>query len=250
MRILVVDDEAPARRRLRRLLEIHSDLEVIGEATDGLSALRECDRLKPDAVFLDIEMPELSGLAVAEALGNDGPAIVFVTAYDAHALKAFEVAAVDYVVKPIDEARLVVALERLRSRRQRRGSPDYPAVAKTISTAPRRLAIRSGAKFVVFDPKDVSAILAKDHYAVLLVDGRELLADDTLDGVARRLNDDAFVRVHRSAIVNLAFIQELEREGDRKYVAVLKGPGRIRVPISRERLPELRQLLGIEDDVN
>lgn len=247
MRALIVDDEAPARNRLARLLAARPDLEVVGEAGDGLRALEQIEKLRPDLVFLDIEMPELDGLGVAEALGLDGPALVFITAYNEHALRAFEVSAIDYLVKPIAEPRLAAALEKVRRARGGPGKSDLARLLREMEAtgAGRRLAVRCGAKYLVFDPSRVSAVVARDHYAAILCDGRELLADDPLDVVAAKLRTDRFIRVHRSALINLDFLQELEREGDRKYTAVLSDRAKTRVPISRDRLDELKDRLGL-----
>ncbi len=244
MRVLIADDEAPARARMRRLLDEIGGVEVVGEAADGLEALDLAAALQPDAALLDIEMPELDGLGVARALGPQGPAVVFVTAYDGHAVAAFEAAAVDYVLKPVVRARLAAALERVRHRR----GPDLEAVLARLAPrrGPARLAVRCGARFAVYDPDRIAAILAEDHYATLRCDdGRELLSEEPLDALQARLDPGAFLRVHRAAIVNLAFLRELQRLGDRRYEAVLSDAQETRVPVSRERLPELKRRLGL-----
>ena len=133
MRALIVDDEAPARNRLSRLLEKYHDIEVVGEASDGLMALDEIYRLKPNVVFLDIEMPELDGISVADAIKKDGPAVIFVTAYNEHALKAFEVSAIDYLVKPIVESRLEVAIEKVRGRKDKQQDNNYLQLIETLT---------------------------------------------------------------------------------------------------------------------
>jgi len=249
LRCLIADDEPPARGRLRRMLGGMLDTEVVGEASDGVAAIEEVCRLKPDLLLLDIDMPELDGLAVAAALPAGATDIVFVTAYDAHAVRAFELAAVDYLVKPVSRERLEAALTRVRNRRPR----EAPDVAKLLARLtrgglPARMAVRCGAKVLLFDPSRVSAVLARDHYTAILVDGRELLADDSLDELTRRLDAPHFVRVHRSALLNLTFVRELIREGDRKYVAILAGAQGARIPISRERLPALKAALGLGPD--
>ncbi|HTE50901.1 MAG TPA: LytTR family DNA-binding domain-containing protein [Kofleriaceae bacterium] len=244
LRTLVVDDEPPARDRLRRLLQDHSDVEWVGEASSGLEALERIAELDPDLVFLDIQMPEMDGLEVAASIPRPGPAVVFATAYDAHAIRAFELAAVDYLLKPVDKDRLRLTLERVRSTSV--SSADLAqAVLARMDTQNQRMAVRSGAKYVVFETARVAAILARDHYATILVDGRELLSEESLDKLMDRLDRRNFMRVHRGAILNLAFVQELQQEGDRKYVALLAGVAGIRVPISREKLDEVKARLGI-----
>ncbi len=248
IKALIVDDEAPARSRLARMLAVFSDLKVVGEASNGLEALQVAQTLQPDLVFLDIEMPELNGLEVAEAWGGEGPAVVFVTAYSEHALKAFELSAVDYLVKPVVPERLGETIERIRKRKNPKTQTDRREFFKKMEegNAKRRMAIKCGAKYRVFNPTQVSAIVAKDHYALLLVEGQELLADDRLDALAQRLDPEKFLRIHRSAIINLDYLKELDHEGDRKYMAVLSDTAKTRLPVSRERLDDLKKALGLD----
>jgi len=223
---------------MRRLVGELGGVEVVGEASNGVEALERVAALRPELVLLDIDMPELDGLGVAGALDADGPAVVFVTAYDEHAVKAFELSAIDYLVKPVARDRLAAAVDKVRVRRP-------PAPVGFAASRASRMAVRCGAKFVVFDPARISAVIARDHYSAILVDGRELLADDPLEELCRRFGRDGFLRVHRSALINLAFLRELVHEGDRRYVAVLDDPMATRVPVSRERLPALKAALGI-----
>lgn len=244
LRVLLVDDETPARDRLRRLLGEHADVTCVGEAANGLEALEKIAALEPEVVFLDIQMPELDGLAVAAAIPRPGPAVVFATAFDQHAIRAFELAAVDYLLKPIAKDRLAAALDRARA--SRAPAVDVArAVLATLRPRSRKMAVRSGAKYVVFDTDRICAILARDHYSMILVDGRELLSDDPLDKLMDQLDGERFLRVHRGAIINLGFVRELQKEGDRKYVASLADAARTQVPISREKLDELKSRLGI-----
>ncbi|MFZ5892801.1 MAG: LytR/AlgR family response regulator transcription factor [Myxococcota bacterium] len=244
IRALLVDDEAPARERLQRLLKAHTDVECVGEAADGLQALSMIEELRPDVVFLDIQMPEMDGLCVAAAIPDAGPSVIFATAFDEHAIRAFEVAAVDYLLKPIKKERLAAALDRIREKPVPAANVARALLAK-LQQPTRKMAVRCGAKYVVFDAERVAAILAQDHYATIVVDGRELLSDDSLDKLMERLDATRFLRVHRGAIINLDFLQELQHEGDRKYVALLSDPAGTRVPISRERLDDVKRKLGI-----
>jgi DNA-binding LytR/AlgR family response regulator len=244
MRALLVDDEAPARDRLRRLLEDQDDVEYIGEATTGLEALEKIDELGPDLIFLDVQMPEMDGLEVAASIREPGPAVIFATAFDAHALRAFELAAVDYLLKPISKDRLHASLERVRASRSANAA-SVRAALSSMSPRCRRMAVRSGTKYVVFETDRIAAILAQDHYATILVDDREHLSDESLDGLMKRLDGEQFLRVHRGAILNLGRVSELQQEGDRKYVAVVAGAAGARVPVSREKLEELKARLGV-----
>lgn len=249
LRCFIADDEAPARQRLRRLLSELSDVSIVGEASNGIQTLEHVTAAPPDVLFLDIDMPELDGLGVAAALPAGGPAVVFVTAYDRYALRAFELAAIDYLVKPVSRERLEAAVVRARSRG--RAGPDLAALSSQLEQLGgarplARMAVRCGAKFIVFDPTQVHAILARDHYSALLCGDTELLSDDPLEVLARRFDPQRFLRIHRSAIINLTSLHELVHEGDRRYVAVLSDRGATRVPVSRERLGPLKAALGIQ----
>jgi two-component system, LytTR family, response regulator len=250
LRCLIADDEAPARLRLRHLLGQMQGVVVAGEADSGVRALEQVTALEPDLLLLDIQMPELDGLGVAGALGAvpNAPALIFVTAYDEHALAAFELAALDYLVKPVSLARLGASLARVQ--RLRVGAPPLGAASLAAleplrREAPRRLAVRSGARFIVFDPARVLALVSKDHYTAILLESDELLADEPLEQLGQRFDPQQFVRIHRGAIVNLGALRELLHVGDRKYVAVLNDRDATRVPISRERLGALKAALGV-----
>jgi two-component system LytT family response regulator len=275
LRVLIADDEPPARKRLERLLHDQPDVRCVGEAADGVTALEEIERLAPDLVLLDVQMPELDGLGVAAALGEDGPAIVFTTAHEAHAVRAFELAAVDFLLKPISKERLRASLDRVKKTREKKDGTPAAELARAVlerlrdaeraarsganfaggagggtppalgPTPTRKMAVRCGIKYVVFDVSRVVAVLAQDHYAAIHVDGRELLSDESLDGIMTRLDPAMFLRVHRSAIVNVERIKELEQEGERKYVAVLSDAASTRVPIARDRLEEVKMRLGV-----
>jgi DNA-binding LytR/AlgR family response regulator len=235
MNVLLVDDEDLARKRLRRLLEAAGGVTIAGEAQDGLDALEKIEALAPEVVFLDITMPKLDGFGVAAALKDKGPRVVFVTTHDDKALQAFEANAVDYLLKPVSAERLAAALAKLRTTAP---PPRLPARSS-------RMAVRCGAKFVVFEAAAIVCIEAKDDYAEIVLSDRKLLADDSLDALALRLPAD-FVRIHRSALINLTHLKELVREGDRKYVAVMDDFAETRLAVARERLNELKALLGLD----
>jgi DNA-binding LytR/AlgR family response regulator len=244
VRVLIVDDEPPARRRLRRMLERMSEVEVCGEAGDGAEALERIAELAPDVVLLDVRMPGLDGIELA-ARGDSLPPIVFTTAYDEYALRAFDVAAVDYLLKPIQEARLRVALERAG---RRAGALDAARVRALLERlahpAPvRPLAARAGPLVRFVDPREVTRIEATDRYAVVRHAGAELVLDESLASLEARLRELGFVRTHRAELVNLSHVRAL-RDDDDGLVAELSDGQRARV--SRRLAPELRRRLGLE----
>lgn len=247
--MLVVDDERPARMRLIRLLQEFADVTIVGEAANGLEALAQVETLRPDVIFLDIEMPGLSGLEVARALPAHGPRVVFATAYDEFAVKAFEANAIDYLLKPVEGPRLAKTIAKLREKTSRLDADVFAhALSKTVTATKglARIAIRVGAKFVVLDTRKIACLSSCDHYVEIVAEEKKVLADETLDVLEARLNPERFVRVHRSAIINLDFLKEMRREGDRKYTAVLSDYFDTEQPISRDALPKLKTHLGLE----
>jgi two-component system, LytTR family, response regulator len=214
LRILIVDDESAARRRIRRLLTGEDDVTVVGECADGVSALSAIAKCRPDVAFLDVQMPELDGFGVVRSLtAAELPALVFVTAYDRYALRAFDVQAIDYLLKPFTRERFRTALTRARDRVHERSKADRVARLLAHLDAsqhyPARVAVRTGDRFVAVDWHDVDWIEAADNYVTLHVGGREYLLRDTLTSIERQLDPDRFTRVHRSAIVQLDRIVEL-----------------------------------------
>jgi two-component system, LytTR family, response regulator len=219
MRALVVDDEAPARAKVRRLLEASIGVEVVGEATTGREALAAIKRTRPDVVFLDIQMPGLDGFGVADAIQNDGgPYIVFVTANDQHALRAFEVGAVDYLLKPFTPTRFEQVLERARERlAASRVAP--PAAAPPATHLKRVLVIDDGrAHFVAVDAID--RVEAERNYVVLHSRGQQHRLRATLASLAERLDPSQFLRVNRSTLVRLDAVREMHEwsHGDFRVV--------------------------------
>ena len=198
LRVLIVDDEPPARARLMRLLAALPDVQVVGEAGDGLQALALTDSLRPDALLLDVQMPELGGLDVAASLPDGGPEVVFVSAYDAYALPAFDAAAVDYLLKPVDPARLARAIERLRQRR--------PANARP---AAQRLVVAERGQVQVIACADLLWLQAADNYVELHTAQRTHLLRRTFDALLADLGP-GFVRIHRSRAVALAAVSAVE----------------------------------------
>jgi two-component system LytT family response regulator len=241
IRVLIADDEAPARALLREMLGAEDEVEIVGEAATGLEAVKSAAELRPDAVFLDIEMPKLDGFEVLELL-DPSIAVVFVTAYDTHALRAFEVHAVDYVLKPYRAERLREALSRARARVGHR--PDAALLAHAVRPGgqfARRVVVKDGAHIHVIPTEKLDYARAQDDYVELATEGRKLLKTQTLGSLEASLDPSLFIRVHRSFLVRLDRIRALEPYGKNDHVAILADG--TRVPVSREGYGRLKQLL-------
>jgi len=198
MRVVIVDDEPLARRGIRQLLAAHDDVEVAGEARNGRDAVRVLDALRPDLVFLDVQMPEIDGFEVLRRLDPKlALEVIFVTAYDTFAVRAFESRALDYLVKPVQEARFNEAMARARERRRLKAEH------------PRRLVIGANGSDLLLDMAEVVWIEADDYYAAIHARGRRHLLRESLASLESRLDERRFVRVHRSAIVNLEQVREI-----------------------------------------
>jgi two-component system LytT family response regulator len=212
MRALIVDDEAPARDKLRRWLAEHADIEIAGEAADGLAAAAALDTLGPDVVFLDIQMPGLSGLEVASQLEPAAaPLIVFVTAFDEHAIKAFDLNAVDYLLKPYDKDRLRKTLERLRQRagESREAARSAVQTARTHLGCSERLLVPRGETLELIEADEIHWLEADDNYVHVHTAGAKYLLRRTLGDLLAQLGEQRFARIHKSAAVNLAEIASL-----------------------------------------
>ncbi|HTY41744.1 MAG TPA: response regulator [Thermoanaerobaculia bacterium] len=242
--VLIVDDEGPARALLRQHLAGIPGVRVVGECANGFEALRLAGELSPRIVFLDIEMPKLDGFEVLELL-DPAIAVVFVTAYDSYAVKAFDVHAVDYVLKPFEASRLAAAVERALER-LRRGQPvraaELHAEARREGGSLSRVVVRDGSRVHIIPVEKLDAVEAQDDYVALKSEGRTYLKQQTLASLAAALDPSRFVRVHRSHLVRLDALARLEAFGKAGHVAILADGSRI--PVSREGHARLRALLG------
>ena len=211
MRILIVDDEAPARARLRRMLALEPGIDAIEEAADGIEALRCLPQFRPDALLLDVEMPELSGIDLAASLPAPAPLVVFVTAYDAYALRAFDANAIDYLLKPFDQARLRRALERLRARHavDGRGSAGSPAGSAAMpGLPPRQLLVTERGATRVVQVADIEWLETADNYVALHTAHGAPLLRQTLSALLEQLGS-GFVRCHRRAAVRPGAVERI-----------------------------------------
>jgi two-component system LytT family response regulator len=246
LRALVVDDEAPARRRLRRLLVAEPDIVVSGECGDGASAVTVIGRDRPDLVFLDVQMPERDGFeVVAEIPSADRPSVVFVTAHDRYALRAFDVHAVDYLLKPFTRERFRIALDRVRDRIARR-APDaaVESLVRTLRERQKyrnRVTVKSAGRTCVIDLASVDWIQAADNYVRLHVQSREYLLRETLASLEAELDPARFVRIHRSSIVPIDRVATLMPASHGDAEVVLRDGTRLTA--SRTWRDRLRRLL-------
>ncbi|HEY0955570.1 MAG TPA: LytTR family DNA-binding domain-containing protein [Roseateles sp.] len=234
LRALIAEDEPLARRLLAEYLRPHADVTLVAEADNGLDAARAIAELRPDLVFLDIQMPKLTGLEVLELTGRrDG--VIFTTAYEQHALRAFELHAVDYLLKPFSQARFDAALERAR---RLHGQPT-PGLAQLLPRGTiTRVLVRDGEGMQVLLVDDIAYIEAQADYVAFHAHGREHLKPQRISELETQLDPTRFVRVHRSFIINLAVLQGLEKTDSDAYVARMKNGKRI--PVSRSGYDRLR----------
>ena len=239
LRALIADDEDLARRLVREFLAPHRDVEIVGECDNGLDAVKQIGALAPDLVFLDIQMPRLTGLEVLELTGRRA-GVIFTTAYDEHAIKAFELHAVDYLLKPFSQARFDDALARARTLHAPAAAGLDALVARRTEPIGRIL-IRDRDQVHVVAVETVECIEAQGDYLAVLAEGRTLLKTQKISEIEEQLDPKNFVRVHRSFIINLAHLQGIERQGADRHLARLRSGKR--VPISRSGYEKLRLLV-------
>jgi two-component system LytT family response regulator len=248
--VLVADDEAPARQRIIDLLRRDSQVTAIIEASDGPSTVDIIQNRKPDLVFLDVQMPELNGLEIIAAVGTERmPLTVFVTAYDEHAIRAFDANALDYLLKPFSDERFEMTMARVSVRMDERSVREFgQRVLRMVSAAPAenlpldRLVVKSGGSTRFVPVADIDWIEAAGVYANLHLGGKELLYRAALNELAERLDPVRFVRIHRSAIVNIESILRLEPISHGEFDVILKDGSRSR--ISRTYRTQLEKRLG------
>lgn len=251
MRVLIVDDEHLARAVLREYLAPHPDVAIVGECANGFEAVKAIAEHAPDLVFLDIQMPKLDGFEVVELAGSK-PHYIFATAYDQFALRAFEVHALDYLLKPFSRDRLAEALAQARLRMpavgQAKDSTQAPAIEALVKEAAarhqplERVLIRDGARVHVVASGSIDYIEAQDDYVQISADGKRYLKHQRLSELEAQLDAAAFVRIHRSYIVNVGAVRRIEPVSKDNHCAVLDGD--VRLPISRSGYQKIRELLG------
>jgi two-component system LytT family response regulator len=231
IRALIVDDEQPARDRLRQLLAAEPDVEIAGEAEDGVQAIERIAEIRPDLVLLDIQMPGCSGLEVAASLARPRPAIVFCTAFDQYAVDAFEVHAIDYLLKPVNRARLHAAIDRVREGRRAERDQQLDRVAR--GGAPVRFLARKAARYRIVPRRDVVAFTFEEGLTRLHTASEQLWMQPTLAALARRLDGGSFFQVSRTAIVSLDAVREARPFPDGTGEVILSSG--LTFPVTRRR---------------
>jgi two-component system LytT family response regulator len=242
IRTVIVDDEELARQVLREFLASHPEIEVIGECANGFEAVKLVTEEKPDLVFLDIQMPKLDGFEVLELMGA-GPAVIFVTAHDTYAIRAFEAHAVDYLLKPFNAARFEAALTRASQRLGGRipSASELATSARPPAQYLERVAVKDGARVFIIPVVKLDYAEAQDDYVELNAEGKKYLKQQTISSLESGLDPSRFVRIHRSYIANLERITKVEPYAKDSHVAVMMNGKQL--PVSRAGYARLRALL-------
>ncbi|HMK31362.1 MAG TPA: LytTR family DNA-binding domain-containing protein [Terriglobales bacterium] len=249
IRALIADDEPLARKRIRRLLAREEDFEVVGECGEGGEAITALRDLKPDVLFLDVEMPELDGFAVLKAIEpQDLPVVIFTTAYDHYAIRAFDAHALDYLLKPFDEDRFHESVHRARTQmdHSRSGELAGKLLSMLHDAKPQndtdRLVIKSGGRVVFLKSEEIDWVEAAANYVRIHAGQEAYLMRETMTSFEARLNKDIFMRIHRSIIVNVEKIKELQPCNNGEYIVVLRNGKELSLSRSfRERIQDFLQ---------
>ncbi|HZL57901.1 MAG TPA: LytTR family DNA-binding domain-containing protein [Bryobacteraceae bacterium] len=246
IRVVMADDEELARRVLREHLNLEPDIEIVAECANGFEAVKAVNDHRPDLVFLDVQMPKLDGFEVVELI-DTGAAVVFVTAFDQYAMRAFDAAAVDYLLKPYSAERFRSSLERVRARiREAKPAGPVPGDLKVASRAPgehvERVVVKDGPKIHVIPAGRLDYAEAQDDYVALRSEGRLWLKQQTISGLEAALDPRRFIRVHRSYLVNVERIARIDANTKDTWVAVLTDGTKI--PVSRGGYTRFREIVG------
>ena len=251
LRVVVVEDEPPARRRMRSLLQHHDDVTIVGEAAHGGEALDMIRRERPDVVLLDVELPVANGFEVIDAIGvSEMPDVIFVTAYDDYAIRAFEVHALDYLLKPVEHERLAAALDRARARLAPR-RPDTSALGRAMGELRqlpsfRRIPVRHGDRILFVDIADIDCVTAEGNYVRVRARGATYLVRETLNAFEAKLRPHGFLRIQRSTLVQSDRIVELQPLFHGEYVVKLKDGTKL--TSGRSYRDQLRAALQLRRD--
>ncbi|OQY71539.1 MAG: DNA-binding response regulator [Ignavibacteriales bacterium UTCHB2] len=245
IKTIIIDDESLARQITRNYLKNHPEVEIVAECSNGFDAIKKINELKPDIIFLDIQMPKLNGFEMLELL-DDPPVIIFTTAYDHYAIKAFEVSAVDYLLKPFSEERFSSAFQKAVSQLGDRFQQNS-AIQNIIKQRDEkiefleRVVIKDSGKITIIPVEEIKWIEAQDDYVLINSEKGRFLKQKTMKYFENHLNENQFVRIHRSYIINLDFLQHLEQTDTESYRLVLKNGKEL--PVSKTGLTKLKSTL-------
>jgi two-component system, LytTR family, response regulator len=240
LRVAIIDDEPLALQRLRRLIQEENDVELVGEGQNGMQAVELIGKYGPDLVFLDVQMPELDGFGVLDVVGPEKmPKVVFVTAHDEYAVRAFESSAVDFLLKPYEADRFRKALCKARNA-QTNGVNAVTNLTRTVRRD--RLVIRADGRYVMLRPREIEYIEAAGNYLQVHCAGKTFTVRETMSALESRLDSQRFVRIHRSTLINVDFVVELQATFHGEYTITLRGGQR--VTLSRTYRAKLDQILG------
>ncbi|MBN1990244.1 MAG: LytTR family transcriptional regulator DNA-binding domain-containing protein [Bacteroidales bacterium] len=243
-RIIIVEDEEPARDLLKRYLSASINIEIIGEFADGFEAAKAINSLKPDLVLLDIQLPRLTGFEILEIIEHPA-AIIFTTAYDEYALKAFERNAVDYLLKPFSRDRFLQALERAKERMAAKSAPNLETLAESLTPNEplNRIVVKTGKAIQVVPIEQIEMIEASDDYVSIYTNQERFVKKQTMKYFEERLNPETFIRTHRSYIVNITQIASIELYEKDSYIGILRNGNKVKISTSGYK--ELKEKLGI-----
>jgi two-component system LytT family response regulator len=241
LRAVIVDDEELARAYLRELLRAHPEIEIAAECSNGFEAVKACAETSPGLLFLDVQMPKLDGFEVLELI-EPGPAVIFTTAYDQYAMRAFDAHAVDYLLKPFGVDRFERALERARERIGERKLPASVAAERPAAERPQRIVVKDGTKIHVIPLDKLDYVEAQDDYVALHSAGRSYLKQQPIAALEAALDPTRFVRIHRSAIVALDRVARIEPYGKESRIAILADGTRL--PVSKSGYARLMEAMG------
>ena len=244
IRAIIVDDEELARASLKLSLQKFQQISVINECSNGFEAVKSIKEFKPDVVFLDIQMPKLNGFDVVELLADEAPQIIFVTAFDEYAIKAFDANALDYLLKPVNPDRLKIAIKRLEEKISIEAKPDFKNAVNEIvqkNLPLQRILIKENTKVHVIPVNEIIYIEAQDDYVLIQTLDKSYLKNERLANLEAELDSQVFIRIHRSFLVNIDYINRIESYSkDSKLVKLKTG---FEIPVSRSGYGKLKQIL-------
>ncbi len=243
MKTYLIEDEKPALQRLQGLLEQIGDIEIIGTSGGGKQAILEIDALQPELVLLDIHLADMSGLDVLQLIKSK-PAVIFTTAYDQYAVQAFELRAVDYLLKPFSLERLQEAISRVRQKTEKPAIDELIARWRPPQACLTLFASRFGDKIIIFSDDEIVYFTSENKFTYACLENRRYLLNPTLSQLQARLDPEKFVRIHRSVIVNLNYVHKIEADSSGGYTITTRDKNKSQLPVSRSAGKSLRKRLG------